>query len=132
MKNRLNRFFTSRSQDVSLQVFRHFHVLPRTSPCVFSPAPKPSEPSEVTTAERREVHLRPLSSSEPQASRTQSAWQWSSRTGPPRPRPRPGWGRTWRKARRQAVRRSDPCRRSPSGTGRSDLRVWSPRLSLKG
>lgn len=73
-----------------------------------------------------------LSSSEPPAPRTRSAWRWSSRTGLPRPQPRSGWGHTWRRERRRAARRSGPCRRSPSGTGRSNLQVWSLRPSLKG
>lgn len=76
--------------------------------------------------------LRPFSSSERQAPRTRRAGQWSSRTGPRRHRPRSDLGRTWRRARRRAATRSGRCRRSPSGTGRSDRLGWSQRRSLKG
>lgn len=73
-----------------------------------------------------------LSSSERQAPRTPSVGRWSSLTGLPRPRRRPGSGRTWRKALRRAARRSSPCRRSPSRTGRSNLQGWSLRWSPRG
>lgn len=73
-----------------------------------------------------------LSSSELQVPRMRSAWQWSSRTGPLQHQPRSGWGRTWRMAWRRAVRRSGLCRRSPSGTGKSNLQVWTLRSSLMG
>ncbi len=73
-----------------------------------------------------------LSSSEPQAPRKPPALRWSSRTGPPQLQPRSGWDHTWWRTRRLAARRSGLCKRSPSGTGRSNLQVWSLRLSLQG
>lgn len=124
MSNRSNRFFHKQEPRC---------VSPRPPQgllcVVFSPAPKPSGPFRGCFWS--ECWAVRLSSSEPQASRTRSAWRWSSQTGPHPPRPRPGRGRTWRRARRRAARRSGPCRRSPSGTGRSGPRGWSPRPSLK-
>lgn len=114
-------FFTNRSQNGCSEVF---NIIPRRSVYVFSPMSSSHRAAE--------LNLQLLSSSEPQAPRTRSAWRWSSQTGLPRLRPHSGWGHTWRKARRRAARRSGLCRRNLSETGRSNLQVWSRRPSLKG
>lgn len=113
-------------QEANLQL----RIVPDSVRCrIISGTIPESLPGSVFSPSER---LQLLSSSERPVSRKRSAGRWSSRTGRPRRRRRPGWGRTWRTARTPAARRSGPCRRSPSGTGKSDLRGWTPRPTLRG
>lgn len=98
---------------------------PGSSPYVFSPT------TEACSLRRRCFQLL-FSSSGPQVPRMRWAGQWNSRTGRPRHQPHSSWGRTWRRVRRRAAKRSGLCKRSSSRTGMSGLQIRNRRQSLKG